>query len=57
MKSLLAQKRLKAIFGIAIIAIGIATLSKKVISYPIKDCVKESQELTLKKKMNKYSIL
>ena len=57
MKSLLAQKRLKAIFGIAIIAIGIATLSKKVISYPVKDCVKESQELTLKKEMNKYSIL
>ena len=46
MKSLLEQKRVKAIFGIAMFAIGIDAISKKVFSYPVGDCVKESQELT-----------
>ena len=47
MKSLIAQKRFKAIFGITMIAIGISAISKKVISYPVEGCKKESQELTL----------
>ena len=34
MKSLLLSKRSKAILGIGLIAIGIGTISKKVISYP-----------------------
>ena len=49
MKSLLGQKRVKAIFGIAMVPTGIGSLSKKVISYPVEGCVKESQELTFKK--------
>ena len=56
MKSLLAQKRFKAIFGIAIVAISIGAISKKVISYPFEGCVKETQELTFNKNMNKYFI-
>ena len=56
MKSLQTQKRFKAIFGIGIIAIGIGAISKKVISYPVEGCVKETQELTFKKEMNKYFI-
>ena len=50
MKSLIAQKRFKAIFGITILAIGIGAISKKVISYPVEGCMKEPQELTLNKK-------
>ena len=54
MKSLLGQKRVKAIFGIAMVPTGIGSLSKRVISYPVEGCVKESQELTFKKEMNNY---
>ena len=50
MKSLIAQKRFKAIFGITMLAIGIGAISKKVISYPVEGCMKESQELTLNRK-------
>ena len=50
MKSLLANKRFKAIFGIMILAIGIGAISKKVISYPVEGCMKESQEFTLNSK-------
>ena len=46
MKSLLASKRLKAIFGIGIVAIGIGAISKKVISYPVGGCMKGPQEMT-----------
>ena len=56
MKSLLAQKRFKAIFGIAFVAISIGAISKKVISYPVEGCVKQTQELTFSKDMNKYFI-
>ena len=49
MKSLLACKRLTAIFGIGLKAIGIGTISKKVISYPTGSCIQESKELTLNK--------
>ena len=49
MKSLLSSKRSKAILGIGLIAIGIGAISKKVISYPTGDCMKGTQELTLKK--------
>ena len=56
MKSLLAKKRFKAIFGIAIVAISIGAISKKVISYPVEGCVKENQELTFNKDMDKYFI-
>ena len=47
MKSLMAQKRFIAIFGIIMLAIGIGAISKKVISYPVEGCMKETQELTL----------
>ena len=56
MKSLLASKRLKAIFGISLIAIGIGAISKKVISYQTRSCIKGSQELTLNKGIKKFFI-
>ena len=51
MKSILASKRSKAILGIAVMAIGIGAISKKVISYPTGGCMKGSQELTLNKEI------
>ena len=56
MKSLLASKRSKAIFGISLIAIGIGTISKKVISYPTGRCIKGTEELTLNKGIKKFII-
>ena len=49
MKSLLSSQRSKAILCIGLIAIGIGTISKKVISYPTGGCMKGAQELTLNK--------
>ncbi len=46
MKSILFNKRSKVIIAIGLIAIGIGAISKKVISYPIGDCMKGSQEMT-----------
>ena len=46
MHSILASKRSKAIIGIAIVAISIGLISKKVISYPAGGCMKGAQELT-----------
>ena len=54
MKSILASKRSKAIFGISLIAIGIGAISKKVISYPNGSCIKGAEELTLNKGINKF---
>ena len=54
MKSLSASKRSKAIFGIGILAMSIAAISKKVISFPTGGCMKGAQELTLKKEINTY---
>ena len=56
MKSLLASKRSKAIFGISLIAIGIGAISKKVISYPTGSCIKGAKELTLNKGIKKFFI-
>ena len=56
MKLLLASKRSKAIFGIGIVAISIAAISKKVISYPAGGCIKEPQELTFNKEIKEYFI-
>ena len=56
MKSLLSSKRSKAILGISLIAIGIGAISKKVISYPTGGCIKDAQELTLNKVINKFFI-
>tara|TARA_B100000941_G_scaffold77566_1_gene52929 strand:+ start:672 stop:824 length:153 start_codon:yes stop_codon:yes gene_type:complete len=50
MKSLLAIKRSKAIFAIVILAISIGAISKKLTSFPAERCIKEVQELTLKRK-------
>ena len=47
MKSLLASNRSKALLGIGVLAIGIGTISKKVISYPAGGCMKGTQEMTL----------
>ena len=49
MKSILTNKRSKAILGIMLIAIGIGAISKKVISYPAGSCMKGAQEITFKK--------
>ena len=56
MKSLLSSKRSKAILAIGLIAVGIAAISKKVISYPTGGCMKGTQELTLNKSLNKFFI-
>ncbi len=56
MKSLLSSKRSKAILGIGLIAIGIGAISKKVISYPTRSCIKGAQELTFNKELNKFFI-
>jgi len=56
MKSLLSSKRSKAILGIGLIAISIGAISKKVISYPAGGCMKGTQELTLKKVINKFFV-
>ena len=56
MKSLITNKRLKALLGIGLIAIGIGAISKKVISYPTGGCMKGTQELTLNNKINKFFI-
>ena len=53
MKSLLASKRLKAILGIGIVAISIGAISKKIISYPAGGCMKDAQEMTFNKGINK----
>ena len=47
MKFIIANKRLRALFGVGIVAISIGLLSKKVISYPAEGCMKGTQELTL----------
>ena len=56
MKPLIASKRSKAILGIAIVAIGIGAISKKVISYSAGGCTKGVQETTFNKGINKYFI-
>ena len=54
MKSPLTSKRSKAILGIAIVAIGISAISKKVISYPAGGFIKWNNEITFDKVINKY---
>ena len=56
MKLLLLSNRSKAILVIGLIAIGIGAISKKVISYPTGGCMKDNQELTLNKGINKFFI-
>ena len=56
MQSLLVSKRSRAILGIGIVAIGIGTISKKVISYPAGGCMKGVQEITFNKGINDYFI-
>ena len=56
MKTIHASKRSKALFGIAIVAISIGAISKKVISYPAGGCIKGAQELTFNKELKEYFI-
>ena len=56
MKTLVTDKRSKAIFSITLIAISINAISKKVISCQTKGFIKASQELTLNKGINKFFI-
>ena len=56
MKSVLSNKRSKAILVIALIAIGIGAIAKKVINYPSGGCIKGDQELTLNKVKNYFFI-
>ena len=46
MKYLISSKRSKPLFGIGIVAISIALISKKVINYPTGGCMKGTQEIT-----------
>ena len=46
MKYLLASKRSKAILGIGMFAICIGAISKKVISYSARECMRGTQEMT-----------
>ena len=52
MKSILASKRFRAVLGIGIVALGIGTISKKVISYPEGGCMKGAQIITFNKETN-----
>ena len=56
MKLLFATRRSKAILGIGIVAIGIGSISKSFIIYPIGGCMKGSQEMIFNKDTNKYFI-
>ena len=56
MKSILANKRSKAILSIWIVAIGIGAISKKVISYPSGGCMKGAQKITFNKERYNYFI-
>ncbi len=59
MKSFLASNRTKALLGIGVVAIGIGTISKKVISYQTGGCMKGAQEMTFnldKSILNKHWI-
>ena len=56
MKSVLSNKRSKAILVIALIAIGIGAIAKKVTNYPSGGCIKGNQELTLNKVKNYFFI-
>ena len=56
MKSLLSNKRSKAILVIVLTAIGIGAISKKVINSPSGGCLKDNQELTLNKVKNNFFI-
>ena len=46
MKYLITSKRSRTLFGIGIIAISIGLISKKVINYPARRCMKGTQEIT-----------
>ena len=46
MKQLISRKRTRALFGIGIVAISIGLISKKVINYPARECIKGTQEIT-----------
>ena len=46
MKHLISSKRLRAVFGIGIVAISIGLILKKVINYLSGGCVKGTQEIT-----------
>ena len=46
MKSLLASKRSNAIVGLGVLAISIGAISKKVIIYPERGCMKGCSEMT-----------
>ena len=48
MKYLILSKRSRAVFGIAIVAISIGLISKKVINFPAGGCMKGTQEITFK---------
>ena len=46
MKYLISSKRSRALFGIGLVAISIGLISKKVINYPARGCMKGTQEIT-----------
>ena len=46
MKNIIASKRFRALLGIAIVAISMGLISKKVINYPAGGCMKGTQEIT-----------
>ncbi len=46
MKYLISSKRSRALFGIAIVAITIGLISKKIINYPARDCMEGTHEIT-----------
>ena len=46
MKYLITSKRTRALFVIGIVAISIGLISKKVINYPVKGCMRGTHEIT-----------
>ena len=46
MKHLIKSKRSRALLGIGIVAISVGLISKRVINYPTRRCMKGTQKIT-----------
>ena len=55
MKNSLSTARLKYLFLLGVLSVGIGLISKKVISYPIDCSPINNQEMTYSSKFNRYN--
>ena len=51
MKLTLATNRTKALLGIGLIAIGIGVITKIIITFQSKECIRSSQEISLNREI------